>query len=275
MPEEITSGIWKQLIGGSELNNNNRIVNAALIISLVFIATGTIVDILSGLIEPMIINIILIITFGMLYNISRYRKAYKACFIIYAICSYVILITTFFYSAGIHGPTMFLFFVTFYLLIAISPSKLHVVWTVLHICIGFTLIYIGHYYPNAIKSNYTTQNSIFVDMVFTYIVSLFFLYLITMQLQKKYEQEKKLSQSRNQLILQKAKLIARQHTKLNQISSVQSHEVRSKVATIWGLSELIDCNNLSNPANLEVLEGIKYSVKELDEVIKKINELAK
>lgn len=65
-------------------------------------------------------------------------------------------------------------------------------------------------------------------------------------------------------------MIEKQNENLSEIARIQSHEVRSPVATILGLAELIDAENPGDEQNAEVLEKIKEAARELDNVIKKI-----
>jgi PAS domain-containing protein len=68
--------------------------------------------------------------------------------------------------------------------------------------------------------------------------------------------------------LQKIEL---QNQKLKDIAWIQSHKVRSPVATILGLMQLYNKEDLSDPTNLQILEGLEEASINLDSVIKEIN----
>lgn len=242
---------------------------------MLFLIPSTIINIITSLTGPLIVNLVLLATMGILYHFSRYRMMYKACFKIYAACTYIALIFTFFYNAGTYGPALFLFFTTFYLLIAVSPVKQHVVWTVLHTIIGFGLMCLESYYPDTIDGMYPDKGSRFVDMAFTYVICLLFLYLLTIHLRKMYDKEKIVAGNRARLMKLKSQTIYTQNLQLQKIASVQSHDVRGQVATILGLSELLDEKDPNNPINGEALSGIKDAAKNLDTIIRNINELTK
>ncbi|HEY1031244.1 MAG TPA: hypothetical protein VGD89_05690 [Flavipsychrobacter sp.] len=70
------------------------------------------------------------------------------------------------------------------------------------------------------------------------------------------------------LYIQKIQL---QNQKLKDIAWIQSHKVRSPVATIMGLIQLFNKQNAADPINEQVLEGIMEAAENLDEVIKEIN----
>lgn len=64
--------------------------------------------------------------------------------------------------------------------------------------------------------------------------------------------------------------IRQQNEMLREISWIQSHKVRGPVATIMGLTELIDENNLSDPENIKIINGLRLATNDLDTVIKEI-----
>lgn len=70
------------------------------------------------------------------------------------------------------------------------------------------------------------------------------------------------------LYIQKIQL---QNQKLKDIAWIQSHKVRSPVATIMGLVQLFNKEDTTDPINEQVLDGIMEAAVNLDEVIKEIN----
>lgn len=61
--------------------------------------------------------------------------------------------------------------------------------------------------------------------------------------------------------------IAEQTRRLQEIAAISSHNIRRPVATILGLVNLFDKNNLANPLNSEIIEHLETSAVELDDVI--------
>lgn len=64
--------------------------------------------------------------------------------------------------------------------------------------------------------------------------------------------------------------IQAQTDKLREIAWIQSHKVRGPVASILGLVELFNKDNIGDPANKEILDNIKMAAGSLDEIIKEI-----
>ena len=65
--------------------------------------------------------------------------------------------------------------------------------------------------------------------------------------------------------------ISEQREQLNQIAKINSHVIRKPVANILGLMDLLDKKSITGKVNLEILQLILSSTKELDEIIKQIN----
>lgn len=70
------------------------------------------------------------------------------------------------------------------------------------------------------------------------------------------------------LHIQKIQLQSR---RLEDIAWLQSHKMRSPVATIMGLIQLFNSEDPNDPINIKILEGVKEAASNLDAVIKEIN----
>jgi hypothetical protein len=66
--------------------------------------------------------------------------------------------------------------------------------------------------------------------------------------------------------------IQQQNKRLQDIAWIQSHKMRSPVATIMGLIQLFNCEDPHDPVNMKVLEGVKEAASNLDQAIKEIND---
>jgi len=73
--------------------------------------------------------------------------------------------------------------------------------------------------------------------------------------------------------------IERQTTTLREIAFIESHKIRGPVATILGLEQFFNYDDLSDPVNREIMEGVKTVTLELDafirEVVRMSNEIDK
>ena len=71
------------------------------------------------------------------------------------------------------------------------------------------------------------------------------------------------------------KRIELQNKKLKKIAWVQSHRMRSPVATIMGLADLLNPNDLTDPMNAEIIRNIKSESARLDDMIMEVEHLTR
>ena len=67
-------------------------------------------------------------------------------------------------------------------------------------------------------------------------------------------------------------IIQEQNERLREIAWRLSHQVRSQVATIMGLTQLFNPEEVHDPTNSVVLNGIDETARELDKIIRQINQ---
>ncbi|MBX2905322.1 MAG: PAS domain-containing protein [Taibaiella sp.] len=71
--------------------------------------------------------------------------------------------------------------------------------------------------------------------------------------------------------------IEKQNSTLREIAFIESHKIRGPVATILGLEQFFNYDNLGDPVNREIMEGVKTVTIELDlfirEVVRMSNEI--
>ena len=65
-----------------------------------------------------------------------------------------------------------------------------------------------------------------------------------------------------------------QNDRLKEIAWIQSHQVRGPLSTLLGLLEVVNVTQISEE-NLEIFMGVKTAAKQLDDIIKEINNKAK
>lgn len=69
--------------------------------------------------------------------------------------------------------------------------------------------------------------------------------------------------------------IEQQNKKLKKIAWIQSHRMRSPVATILGLTEVFNYDDPADPMNAEILRSIKEQSELLDEMIHEVDDLTR
>ena len=183
--------LWNKLIGYEDVSSmENRLYNLVCIIALtiLFLLLGN--SLIIHLWRSALITLVALILQTIFYYYARFKKRFNKSILLNAAVSYAALCFNFFVNSGSNGPTLFIFFLTFQLLIAITPNKMHVVWMLFHIVTVSALLVIERMHPEIVKNYYTDANDRMVDFIYTYIVSLVFIHVIVRHL-KNYMQRQK------------------------------------------------------------------------------------
>lgn len=267
---------WEYLRGSiGEFSFENRMVNAVCVVTFIMVFILACFNVAMALLEEGFICMVILALIVFVYYLSRYQKKHRTALLIYAIASYVALGFVYYYNSGISGPTLFLFFLTFQVIATVTPKKQHLIWGTAHVIVAGSLCFLEYRYPGFITDGYPSRGTRFVDVVFSFMMSLFFVYFITIHLRNNMDRIRKKSVERAELIEEHLHEIEQQNEKLKEISWLQSHKVRSHVATILGLSQFVNQNSVDDPDINRVLGGIKEAASDLDVVIKEINRLTK
>jgi len=183
--------LWNKLIGSETFfSMENRLYNLVCVIAIAILLLLLGNNLLIHLWRSAFITLIVFALQIVFYYYARFKKRFYKSILLNAAISYAALCFNFFVNSGSNGPTLFIFFLTFQLLIAITPNKMHVVWMLFHIVTVSALLVIERMHPAIVKNYYTDANDRMVDFIYTYIVSLVFIHVIVRHL-KNYMQRQK------------------------------------------------------------------------------------
>lgn len=240
--------IWHWLIGTRPaFSKANIAFNTIGIITLIILLVFLPFNLAMGLWHISISLSLLIGLQLVFYYFSRFRKQYSVSIICYAIVSYIAMAALFFFNSGSHGPTIFLCFLTFQLLIAFSANRWHYVWFIAHFLIVPALMVVEYFKPEWVPDNYQQRKDHFVDLVVSYLVILVGIYWITNYLRRSYMRKKnivdeyaaKIEQQHREILVKNAQL-ERLNQEKAKLFSVVSHDLRNPLAAAVNLNELIN-----------------------------------
>lgn len=252
-PKQKTERYLDLLIGTPpEFGLEARIYNAVAVITLVMLTLFVPVNFAVGLSElGWLLAVTIFLQMGA-YYLNRVLGKLELAVVLHAIGGYIILGVNFFFNSGSHGPSVFLFFLTFSLLIAISTVRLHWAWVIVHISVPIGLMSIELVRPEWVPYTYSSTHSRFVDLAICYMVSLGMIYAVTRYLRSNYSKERQLAERRAQAIEAQNALIVRQNQDLERLNaektklfSIVSHDIRNPLASIQGYLELLNDKAIS------------------------------
>jgi signal transduction histidine kinase len=230
---------WKNLVGNpAEFSLENRLYNAVSLITLLELFFLIPFNLVIGLsyVSLMVAAVCLLQLY--FFYLSRYKKKFYAASIIYCFIAYGFLITNYFINSGINGPTILGFVMTFVLFIAITPSRWHKWWLILHAAIGTGLL-VFEYFTQSIPSSYNNQLDRFTDNGFTYLVLLVCMYFVVRYTLSNYNKEKSLAQKHAAAIKVQNEALENLNREKTRLFSVISHDLRAPLNSIQGYLELL------------------------------------
>lgn len=245
---------WQNAVGNSkEFSNEQRIVNAILLITFFVVMAYLLAGVFamsthfSGVMLSLLSGLLLVLP--LLYYLSRYRGKTQAAIITYAVFSYGVLITNYFFNSGIEGPTLLVFFVIYNLLIAITSPRLYLLWVALHTASVCFLLWYEYNNPGGIPGVYTTREERFVDVLATYLISLGCISVVTGYLRISYIKEQKKTAEHARRIEVQSRKISMQNTNLktiiqerDKLFSIISHDMLGPLSSIQSYLELVTEN---------------------------------
>ena len=263
--------IWDKLTGDRALYSmENRAFNFISVISFLVVIFFLITSISEGIWSVCIVLSTLLFILSTLYYYSLVKKKYKIGIIVYALSCYGAILTNYFLNSGIEGPSMYLFFLTLELIVAVSPNKYNRLWISLHLIIAFILIYTEYNHPDFIPYTYPDRFTKFLDHYLTYVASILFIFFITTYLKNYYKEEKHIADERLLSIIEQNEQITKQNLELERINeeknkmfSIVSHDVRSPIDSIKGYLEVLSDNIIDAQEKKdiegELLRQVKYT----------------
>lgn len=196
------NNVVAQKIMGSEdgFTMENRLFNIGCAVTLFILSIFSTINALTGFWDSFSLCAAAFICEAFFYYYARFKKQYERSIVANAVISYIIIIANYYVNSGVNGPTIFIFFLTFVLLLASTPPRMHFYWLITHILLGSGLIVLHISMPGIIKNSYPNVQERYVDMLLTVLTIFVFIYIVTGYLRYYYTKEKtKANQSQARL----------------------------------------------------------------------------
>jgi two-component system, sensor histidine kinase and response regulator len=263
---------WEWWVGSSEeFTLETRGLHAILGISIVLLLAILPINTVIGL--DLVIQTILLALLGLIgvHTLSRVYKKHTVAILVYALGSYGLMTFYFFANSGSIGPTLFLFFLTFQLLIATTSEKNQWVWVWMHLAVPSFLLTFEFIMPSAIPNSYANPISRYFDLITSYLVSIVFIYFITFYLRQNLDKEKELALERAREIDKQNQELERLNHDKSKLLSIISHDLRSPLSSIQTYLEMLNRMNLDvdkrNMVQKQLLEQTRSTTAMLNNLV--------
>ncbi|MEO6977096.1 MAG: HAMP domain-containing sensor histidine kinase, partial [Mucilaginibacter sp.] len=257
----MTQSFWKKCLGyPPDFSLEARVFNAICLVSAVTLFLNIFLNSLLGIFQLAILMAAVFIISALCYYYSRFKMKLNASIIVYMIASNLLIIVNYKYNSGINGPTLLIFILLYFLTISIVPKKQYWFWITLNIVVVTTLLLYEYNYPEAIINTYPDKKQRFIDLEYTYIINVFFIFMITTTVRKNYHTEKK-------LVEQKATELAYANDTMNKLFSILAHDLRSPLASIENFLDVLSSFKLSEDERLSIQQELLSSTQNTQEML--------
>jgi len=224
---------WTKIIGEPPgFSLEARTFNAICFISAIGLFAGTINNILIGATLIASVMVPVFVSVVLSYYFARFKKKLSGPFILYMIATNLLIIVNFRYNAGINGPALLIFVLSFFLTISIVPQKQLAFWIVFNIAAVFTSLTIQYRYPGLVINTYANTSGRYLDFGFVYLLVVIIIFMVTTRIRKSYHAEK-------ELVEQKATELEIANDTKNKLFSILAHDLRSPLASIQNYLEIL------------------------------------
>ncbi len=266
--EKYFDGLSLQFIGSrNEFSMQHRAFHAIAVFTFFMFIIGIVLSFLQGVIELALIFLLCTLILFILYTQSRKYGRLQLGIILYSTFGYIVLFSNYYYNSGITGPSFFLFFMSFQLLVAISPVKIHWLWMLLHITLAFGLLLGEYYYPGWVAQTYSSRSFYFLDVGLTFLMAMVFMYFITSYLLKNYNIARQEAESRALEIKKQHEYLENLNIEKDKILAIISHDLRSPLASIQSFLEILSKTSLTESTRDEINQQLLAQTKNTSEML--------
>src|SRR5690606_14597231 len=182
-----------------------------------------VLNVYSGLYALVYISAAVLIIQSLLFYLSRFRQKLDLAITISAIEIHILLAINYFFNQGIEGPTLLLYAVSLFFIMAVSHRTWLIYILICNILIVGGLLIIEYANPNLIIGEYPNKATLFLDTYFTYIITVLLIYTGTGFLLGSYVKQRRTLQD-------KANALEKTNKEKIKLFSIISHDFRTPLA---------------------------------------------
>ena len=180
------------------------------------------------------------------YYLSRQRKKLNTAIIVFGLMSNCVFVANHTQNSGFYGPSLIMFLVSLFLIIAVAPTRQYRFWIPLNLLTVIALLYLEYNEPQIAPNSYKDYLSRYIDLGFSYVIIATLLISAIAYIRRSFHKQQEA------LLKQAAELKLANETK-DKLFSIVAHDLRSPLGSIQNYLELISEYELTaeEKANME------------------------
>lgn len=195
-----------------------------------------------------------------IYYFSRFKNKSYISIVLYSILSNILFVTNYYLNSGIDGPTLMLFILSMFSLIAVAPKKDIWIWLSLNIVEISILLFLQYKSPEGSLNTYEDKFSRYLDMAVSYPIVIFFIYQVTRYIRNSHDKEKR-------KVEEKARELEFANDTKNKLLSILAHDLRSPLGSIQGYLEILVDANLSDDDKITLKKNLLQKTQHTSEML--------
>ncbi|MXV16614.1 sensor histidine kinase [Hufsiella ginkgonis] len=250
MNSQTIQSSWSKIIGEpGNTSLEGRIFHAVCFCSFILLGFTAVFNYFLGIVSLAMLMAVVFVLAGFFYYLSRFKKKLDLSIALFNLVCNGLFVVNFYYNSGINGPTLLIFLLSFVLVIAVAPKKQYLLWISLNILVVLSLLVSAYVSPGSIVNSYPDRLSHYIDLSYTYVITVLLTFLVTNAIRKNYILEKKLAERRA------AELEKSNDTK-DKLFSILAHDLRSPLSSIQNFLEILSEYKLEDEERLTMQKAL-------------------
>lgn len=229
-----------------------RIFYTANVLTCLMLAVVSMANLLAGVYGAAVLTLVIGLLHAGIYLLSKRWKLHRLALLIFSILCYAGVLVNYFVNDGIDGPSLFVFFFTFLLLIAVNDKKYHVYFVLATCGFAATLLFLEYTHKEWIVRSYNDDMTRISSLLLVFTIVLLGFFWIYRTLMDNYLIQKAVAERR-------AEELDRQHEQLKNLSEEKDklfalvfHDLRGPLASVQQYLKSMSTGSLSDEIEQEM-----------------------
>lgn len=263
---------WRSLLIGhpEETPLRQRIFHAANLFTCLMLTVVFLFNLTQAMFDTAGVVAFIGLFHGGLYYLSRVRRQFSLARAGFVLICYGGAVANYFVNDGINGPTLFVFFFTFQLLITVNRTRFHLFFILVTCGVVFTLLFLEYSHPTWVNSDYSGRLPRITNVLVIFVILLLSFYWVArMLLDNYYEQKKRATRH--------AEEVEAQHRKLQQLTkekdklfSIVFHDLKSPLSSVQLYLQAIASYDLKEEADKRIKSNLLQLTKDTSVMLENV-----